>query len=523
MTRSLYPFRIKISLDKALLLIYFCQKSSHVKVRSTYGAALPVHIICRQIRLTDRKKGFSDMNCGSSLYGSPERMKNMENTYKVPCLYQALQEAPAHMTCPLKVSVPGSKSITNRALLLATLADGVSCLKGVLFSDDSRHFLKCIQDLGFETRVDEAGRTIAVRGLGGEIPRSEASLYVGSAGTAARFLTAFLGLSHGIYHMDASEQMRRRPMAPLLDSLEALGCEIRYKEGGPRGHFPFTLQGHGFQKDSIGVNIDGSSQFLSALLISSCLCEKDFTACIEGSHGMAYIEMTLKMMEQFGVRALKTGDNAFLTAAGQQYRARDYLVEPDVSAACYFYAMSPLLSLPVLVEQVHFDSLQGDVEFIRILEKMGCHAQDTPEGILLSPPEAGSFRGVTADMSACSDQAITLAAIAPYADGPTRITGIGHIRYQESDRIAGIAAQLAKMGIRCEASDSSITIYPGSPHPSEVDTYEDHRMAMGFALTGLRSPGIDIRNPGCCRKTFEEYFEVLDRIAGQFRTPAPRS
>ena len=447
----------------------------------------------------------------------------MENTYKVPCLYQTLQETPAHMTCPLTVSVPGSKSITNRALLLATLADGVSCLKGVLFSDDSRHFLKCIQDLGFETRVDEAGKTITVRGMGGSIPLSEASLYVGSAGTAARFLTAFLGLSHGIYHMDASEQMRRRPMAPLLDSLEALGCEIGYGEGSPRGHFPFTLRGHGFQRESICINIDGSSQFLSALLISSCLCEKDFTVNIEGTHGMAYIEMTLKMMEQFGVHAGKSSGSTFLTGAGQRYGARDYLVEPDASAACYFYAMSPLLNLPVLVEQVHFDSLQGDVEFIRILEKMGCHAQDTPGGILLAPPEGGIFHGISVDMSACSDQAITLAAIAPYADSPTFITGIGHIRHQESDRITGIVTQLAKMGIRCEESEGSIAIYPGRPRPAEVDTFEDHRMAMGFALTGLRSPDIVIRDPGCCRKTFEDYFEVLDSIVEQFPASVPSS
>lgn len=439
-----------------------------------------------------------------------------EDTYKVPYLYGMLQESPASMPCPLTVSVPGSKSITNRALLLATLADGLSHLHGVLFSDDSRHFLKCIQDLGFETEADETEKTIAVRGLGGRIPLSEASQYVGSAGTAARFLTAYLGLSRGTYHMDASEQMRRRPMAPLLHSLEELGCEICYEKDSPRGHFPFTLRGHGFRKNNICINIDSSSQFLSALLISSCLCEEDFTACIEGTHGMAYIEMTLKMMAQFGVRTVKSADNAFLTRAGQCYRAQDYRVEPDASAACYFYAMSPLLNIPVRVEHVHFDSLQGDVNFIRILEKMGCHAQDTPEGILLAPPAEGIFHGITVDMSACSDQAITLAAIAPYADGPTVITGIGHIRLQESDRISGIVTELSKMGIHCEETENSVTVYPGSPHAAEVETYEDHRMAMGFSLTGLRSPGIVICNPGCCRKTFENYFEVLDSIAAHF-------
>ena len=434
---------------------------------------------------------------------------NLHDTYEVPNIYNLLKTQSVRKE-PLIVSVPGSKSITNRALLLATLAKGSSLLKGVLFSDDSRHFLKCIQALGFETSVDEANKTVTVEGLGGPLPLASARQYVGSAGTAARFLTAYLGLSHGVFYMDASEQMRKRPMAPLLDSLKELGCQIFYFPGHKHGHFPFFLRGHGFKRDHITVNIDHSSQFLSALLIVSCLSPQDFTTEIEGTHGMAYIEMTLRMMEQFGVTVERPSDSVFLTRAGQHYQAQEYQVEPDVSAACYFYAMCPLLNIPVQVEQVHFDSLQGDVAFIRLLEQMGCEAVDTPEGILLSPPKDGCFRGITADMSACSDQAITLAAIAPYAEGPTTITGIGHIRYQESDRLTAMTTELTKMDIRCESDESSITIYPGQPSPAQVETYEDHRMAMGFALTGLRSPGIVIKDPKCCRKTFEEYFEVLE-------------
>ena len=179
--------------------------------------------------------------------------------------------------------------------------------------------------------------------------------------------------------------------------------------------------------------------------------------------------------------------------------------------------MAPLLNLPVLVKHVHFDSLQGDVEFLHILEKMGCKATDS-EGILLLPPDDGILRGVTVDMSACSDQAITLAAIAPFAQSPTTITGIGHIRFQESDRLHAIVTELGKMGIRCETTDSSVTIYPGSPCPSSVETYEDHRMAMGFSLIGLRSEGIVILNPDCCRKTFENYFEVLTEVIDTLTT-----
>lgn len=430
--------------------------------------------------------------------------------YIVPYIYESIDSS-ARGISPLTISVPGSKSITNRALLLATLAKGVSTLRGVLFSDDSRHFLKCIQDLGFETTVDESTKTVSVTGRGGSIPTQEASLYVGSAGTAARFLTAYLGLSSGIWHMDASEQMRKRPMAPLLDSLAALGCKVCYPSDGIPGHFPFTLQGRGFLGDTISVNIESSSQFLSALLIASALSDKDFTTCIEGTHGMAYIEMTLKMMEQFGVTHTPT-ENGYRVSAGQSYQALDYPIEPDVSAACYFYAMCPLLNIPVLAEGVHFQSLQGDVAFLRILEQMGCEMIETESGILAKPPVSGFFRGITADMSACSDQAITLAAIAPFADSPTTITGIGHIRFQECDRLSAIVTELTKMGIRCENTESSITIYPGVPTPSLVETYEDHRMAMGFSLVGLRIPGIVIDNPDCCRKTFEDYFDVLSRV-----------
>ena len=228
---------------------------------------------------------------------------------------------------------------------------------------------------------------------------------------------------------------------------------------------------------------------------------------------MAYVDMTQRMMEQFGVSAKKLSENGqttFLTTAGQRYKPLDYQIEPDVSGASYFYALCPLLNVPVQVANVHFDSLQGDVEFLRILERLGCTARDLPEGILLLPPKSGSYPGITVDMSSCSDQAITLSAIAPFADSPTTITGIAHIRHQECDRLSAICNELTRLGIRCECGEDSLTIYPGIPHSGKVNTYEDHRMAMGFSLIGLRTPGIVIDNPACCRKTFENYFEVLE-------------
>lgn len=431
----------------------------------------------------------------------------MNPTYEVPCIYQKTQTCANNAS--LQVSVPGSKSITNRALLLATLANGTSTLRGVLFSDDSRHFIKCVQDLGFETEVDEAQKIVKVTGHGGFVPKKEAFQYVGSAGTAARFLAAYLGVSKGIYHMDASEQMRKRPMAPLLASLQELGCEITFAD--KEGFFPFTLKSHGFGKDKISVDIEHSSQFLSALLIAACLSPRDMHIQVDGSHGMAYIEITRKMMEQFGVQvSVMDNGRTYTIPTGQKYLAQDYQIEPDASGAAYFYALALILGVPVQVKHVTFDSMQGDVQFIRILEQMGATLKEETEGVILYPPVDGIYHGVDVDMSACSDQAITLAAIAPFADAPTTIRGIGHIRFQECNRMNAIVTELRKMGIVCEETDTTITIYPGNPKPCVVDTYDDHRMAMGFALTGLRAERIVIDNPGCCKKTFENYFEVLE-------------
>lgn len=411
------------------------------------------------------------------------------------------------------VAVPGSKSITNRALLLATLAKGESKLNGTLFSDDSRHFLKCVQDLGFETFVDEAASTVHVTGLGGSTPKDSASVYVGSAGTAARFLAAFLGASKGTFMMDASEQMRKRPMKPLLEALENIGAEITCTEESD--HFPMEIKGNGIQNFDVTVNIDKSSQFLSALLIAAPLATEDMHIHIEGTHGMAYIEMTVKMMQQYGVNVYQESATEFVIPKGQTYYAKDYQIEPDASAAAYFWAMAAVLGISVTVPHLHFDSLQGDVAFARILEQMGCQVCDSEEGITVTGPKNGKLKGITVDMHSCSDQAITLAAIAPFADGKVTITGISHIRLQESDRIAAILTNLSRMGIEAKEEADGIVIYPGDVQPAEIETYDDHRLAMGFAVTGLKAEGITILDPMCCRKTFENYFEVLEKVREQ--------
>lgn len=408
----------------------------------------------------------------------------------------------------IEVEVPGSKSITNRALLIAAMANGTSVIKGVLFSDDSRHFLQCLIDLGFSVEIDETNKIVTIEGKNGEIPKKEAEIYVGSAGTAARFLTAMLGLSDGTYTIRASAQMEKRPMDSLFASLKELGADITYL--GEEGHLPVKIGNSKIKTACVTVDIEKSSQFLSALLISSNLLKRDFTIEIAGNHGMAYIDMTIHMMEQFGYQVEKRGERQYFIPANQQYKALEYQVEPDVSAACYFYGMAAILGCEALVQHVHKDSMQGDIQFLDALTAMGCTAKELPEGMLLQG--ANTYKGIEINMGSFSDQTMTMAVTAIFAESATTITGIEHIRYQESNRIQAVLNELTRMGIACEEVEGGIKIYPGTPNSAEIETYDDHRMAMAFSLAGLRAEGIVIKDPMCCRKTFETYFDVLDKI-----------
>ncbi len=395
----------------------------------------------------------------------------------------------------LEITVPGSKSITNRSLLVAMLAEGESTLTGTLFSDDTESFLNCMEALGIKFTADRKKCTVKVQGCAGKIPKEKAEINVGSAGTAARFLTAVLGLTDGgEYRLDSSDQMRKRPMAPLLDSLKDMGCEVEYE--GAEGFFPFTLKPHGLNKNEISVDIDKSSQFLSALLIAAPLAGMDIKINVTGTHGLSYVEMTRLIMKSFGVETDKATAGSSYTVKAGIYHATDYSIEPDASAAAYFQAMSILTGTPVKIMGLTENSMQGDAGFTQILK-------------LISGSDSGSF---TIDMSVCSDQTITLAAIAPFMGKKIRITGISHIRLQESDRVAAIVNDLKAAGVNAREENDDIIIEPGTVKPADIETYDDHRMAMGFSLMGLREKGIKILKPACCSKTFPEYFAYLDEI-----------
>ncbi len=441
-------------------------------------------------------------------------MKNKETVYKV------IPPKKINEEITVTAKVPGSKSATNRAMLLAALANGESTVRGGLKSGDSDSFINCLKELGFEVYdapFGEMNRIVTIKGNGGKIPVRKASINVGSAGTAARFISAMLAFSEGEYDIESSEQMKKRPMSPLIETLRSCGATVICTES--EGHFPIKVKGAGDKiPDEFGVNIDESSQFLSALMTASGTLKRKTVINISGSHGMKYAEMTMKMMEEFGVKScFEERENGLVCEiSGGGYTAADYNVEPDVSAACYFYAMAAVSGADIAVEGVKRNTLQGDIEFLNILEKMGCTIHETALGLAVKGNKGRLKGGFTADMSSFSDQALTLAAIAPFADAPITITGIGHIRYQECDRIKAIVNNLNLMGIKTEEYTDKTVIYPGTPVQCDIETYDDHRTAMSFAVTGLRS-GLRIKNPECCKKTFSNYFQEFERMLNLLR------
>ena len=412
----------------------------------------------------------------------------------------------------IEVQVPGSKSITNRALLLAALSNEKCVLRGVLFSDDSRAFLDCLKKLGFDVDINEEVRDVVIQGTGGKIPNSKAAVNVRSAGTAARFLTVMLALAGGEYEMEASAQMCKRPMQPLLDILKEAG--VLFEFHGEEGHFPFLMKSRRVSMQEVNVDTGISSQFASALLMSGVLLEDGLKVVMSGDRTEgAYIKMTLAMMEQFGISVKREG-NSCLVPGKAEFGISEYLIEPDVSGACYFYAMAPILKTDVIVRNVHMDSLQGDIKFLKVMQELGCELKEEAQGVLLKGSKLESYNGLIIDMKDFSDQTMTMAAVAPFATTPTLVQNVGHIRFQESDRITAIVTELNRMGIKCEEvpAEAGIRIYPGEVKEAEVETYEDHRMAMSFTLIGLKTGKITVKNPGCCRKTFENYFDLIETL-----------
>jgi 3-phosphoshikimate 1-carboxyvinyltransferase len=413
------------------------------------------------------------------------------------------------------VKVPGSKSITNRVLLLAAMAAGRSTIDAALISDDTRRMVAALGALGFAIEADEHARRITLAGGAGVIPSAGANLDAGGAGTAMRFLAGFLTLGRGRYRLDGNARMRERPIGALIDAMRTLGLDVTSELGNGCPPIIVDTTGAAFTGGSVAIDASLSSQFVSALLMPAPLWRNGLSLTASGDTARPFIEMTLRLMEAWGAVGTLTGDlgdlgNPIVVPGGQRYHAMGFTVEPDATAASYFAAAAALLGGSVTIPGLTKISVQGDARFLAILEQMGARVTWHSDAVTVTG--TGRLRGVDVAMNPMPDVVPTLAAIAPFADSPTRIRKVGFIRHHESDRIGAIAAELRRLGAPVREFDDGLEIAPAPLHPAAIETYDDHRIAMAFAVIGLKLPGLRIKNPGCVAKTYPEFFADLARL-----------
>ena len=410
------------------------------------------------------------------------------------------------------ITPPGSKSLTNRALMIAAMTAGKSTLTGALDSDDTIAMLDSLQRLGVEASHDAASATMTVEGVGGNFPNKTAELFIGNSGTSIRFLTAMLGFAGGKYKLDGIERMHERPIGPLVDAIQNLGGGIAALS--PNNCPPVQIDGQAIRGGEVTLSGSLSSQYLSGLLMASPLAQETVTLQIDGPLiSKPYVQMTCEVMKAFGVKvdADETA-NRFVIPAGQQYTATDYAIEPDASAASYFWAVPAILGGKATILGLTEDALQGDVGFVRCLEKMGCDIEFGKNSISVSGP---AKHGIEIDMADVSDTVQTLSAVALFVDGPTTVTNVAHNRVKETDRIGNLAIELRKFGVQVDEHPDGLTIHPAPLNGATIETYDDHRMAMSLSLVGLKQPGVKILNPGCVSKTYPNFFADLKAFVAQ--------
>ncbi|PCG81457.1 3-phosphoshikimate 1-carboxyvinyltransferase [Streptomyces sp. WZ.A104] len=404
------------------------------------------------------------------------------------------------------IDLPGSKSVTARALFLAAAADGTTTLLRPLHSDDTEGFAEGLRSLGYRVTQEADRWHIEGRPAGPAAP--EADVYCRDGATTARFLPALVAAAaSGTYRFDASAQMRRRPLAPLTRALTGLGVDLRHE--GAEGHHPLTVRATGITGGELTLDAGESSQYLTALLMLGPLTAKGLRIKVTELVSAPYVEITLAMMRSFGVDVLREGDT--FTVLPGRYRATSYAVEPDASTASYFFAAAALTGREVTVPGLGAGALQGDLRFVDVLRAMGAEVAVGADATTVR--STGRLRGLTVNMRDISDTMPTLAAIAPHADGPVRIEDVANTRVKECDRLEACAENLRRMGITVHTGPDWIEIHPGMPKPAGIATHGDHRIAMSFAVAGLRTPGLTYDDPGCVRKTFPRFHEVFADFA----------
>jgi len=440
----------------------------------------------------------------------PESSKGVvalsKNPLELNAMNDVLEIVPIAKPVFGSVTPPGSKSITNRALAMASLAKGTTTLQGALESVDTQVMQASLRKLGVAIESTSENR-LTVSGNSGVFSVENASLDIENSGTSMRFLTAFCGLGNGTICLDGNTRMRERPIGDLVDALRQLGANISYEreEGFP----PLKIEAVGLNGGNIRIAGNISSQFLSALLTVAPYARSEITIEVEGELvSKPYVAMTLRVMKEFGLVVEKENDSRFRIEPAV-YSPRIFTIEPDASAASYFFALAAITQGSVTVRGLTRRSMQGDIAFVDLLERMGCEVTETQNAIAV---QGKPLSGIDIDMNDVSDTVPTLAVVAVTANGPTTIRNVEHIRHKETDRIGALVTELNRLGIETDETQDGLTIHPGTPQPGSVKTYDDHRMAMSFALLGLKYPGIEIEDPHCTAKTYPNYFNDLKKL-----------
>lgn len=412
---------------------------------------------------------------------------------------------------PAEIHIPGSKSYTNRALIMATLTLNPVIIKNALISDDTEAMISCLSELGI--RIEKKGTDIHVLGDIRDVQEREYHLHARISGTTIRFIIALASVIPGVKHITGHEGLNKRPIGILVEGLRQLGADISYTD--IEGYPPITINSNSFSRDSTSLHGDVSSQYFSALLMIAPAVG-GLTIHVEGNQiSKSYIDMTIDMMKEWGVRVINNDYKQYVIPQNETYQMHEYIVEGDYSGAGYFFAIAALSKSKLTLHNLNPQSAQGDRTFIHILEKMGNKIEYAGKSVTMI---GNGVKPLTIDMEQCPDQAQTLSVLAAFADGVTTMTGVRSLRVKETERVKAVQQELAKMGIKSESPDEdTLIVYGGNPLPATIDTYGDHRMAMSFAVAGSVLKGMKINNPQVVQKTFPGYWDALHTIGIQTR------